>query len=164
MREKRKHIFFTYWFYLLSVLIMSALALSLIIFLIGALYLTPENPTIKVLYIVLPISIVFFFILALVFLSKTLQWVEITDEGLKSRSVLLTFRFVEWSHVKKVYLERMDVSVPNAFKTGWIIVEDDILQTDDFRNGMNSKKTYIRIKDSRRARSVLAKYHKIEVN
>ena len=151
-----RKIIFGYWFYTIGIIIfiLAGLGLSLLIIALGIVY--PED------YIASQFSgwiiLVIMFLSGTVFLviiagSQIIQFVVVSEKGIKIRAPFRTIRALEWSEVKEVRHEKFYVSVHGGFSTGWYVFDDGMERKQ--YSGFVSKKSHITVHASKRARKII---------
>lgn len=139
-----KKVIFGYWYYNLGGLVGMGLGIWIIVFCALNLQTTSD--------LIIGISVgslefIFFFIVTCLLLF---QFTVLSNEGVKTRTIWRTIRFIKWEDVKEIRYERYYVSVQGAFTCGWYLFDDGIERAQV--NGLVSKKTHITVPASKRAR------------
>lgn len=141
-------------------IVFTVLAVGLIVFEIAQIVMvSPEvNPTITVFYWLLPISILMA-IFMIFLMGYAVQYVIVSEEGLKARCLWFTIRTLKWDEVKEVRCERFYVSVEGGFTSGWFVFDDGV-ERKQIGNGsvLRKKANYITLTASKRARKTIETY------
>ena len=146
----KKKIIFGYWFYPFGGFAGIGLGICGILF--ESLYpTTPEDKSINIaLLIVFPIiTLIFFFATCHVLF----QFIVLSEEGIKAKTVWRTIRALKWEEIKEVRYERFYISVQGGFSSGWFVFDDGVERKQV--NGLIHKNTHITVKANKRTRKII---------
>lgn len=142
----KKKIVFGYWFYNIFPIVFIGVWVFAIILI--------SNYDVPLwVYIIFIVEIAFFSIVGSVYYF---QFTVFSDKGIKTRTILRTIRELKWDEVKEVRYERLYVSQPGAFTTGWYLFDDGVERKQ--LNGLGSKHTHITVKASKRTRKIIEQF------
>ena len=139
-----------YWFYTLAAFIFVILSFSLncvVLFIIKA------QPDDKLGPLALSFTILCTLIILIWALCFFVQITIISENGIKTRAICRTIRYLKWEDVKEVRYERFDVSVKGFFTSGWYLIDDGVERKQP--NGLVRKNSHITVKATKRARKAL---------
>lgn len=154
----KKQVFLGYWFYLFGMTIAISLSICMIVLEVWQLITIPpeENSTITALYWGLPISILVLITLIYLMGYCSLQFIILSENGIKARCLWFTLRELKWEEVKEIRYERLNVSVQGGFTSGWFVFDDGI-ERKQIGNGSVLRKNanQITLHASKRARRAI---------
>ena len=157
----KKHVFLGYWFYLVGAIIFISLSIGLIAFMaVMLITVSPEvNPTITELYWGLPLYAFLAIICTYLTGYYMVQYVIVSEVGIKARCLWFTIRTLKWEDIKEVRLEKFYVSVDGAFTSGWYVFDDGV-ERKKIGNGviLRKKANHITLPSSKQAKKIIELY------
>ena len=159
---KRK-VFLGYWYYFFGGIILAFVSIGLVVFEIAQLITVPKevNPTITVLYWMLPLTFLGAVFMTCMMGFFMIQFTIMTEEGIEARCLWRRIRKLKWEEVKEVRYERFYVSVQGAFSSGWYVFDDGLERSQ--ANGLMGKTTNITLPATKRVRKAINQFYKGEV-
>lgn len=126
----KKQIFFGYWFYLLSMAVITLLSVVILAIEVWQMVtVSPTaNPTVTDLYWCMPITAAV--VMVMIFLTGyyAIQIVILSEEGIKVRCLWCTIRKVKWSEIKEIRYEKLNVSTQGGFTSSWFVFDDGVVR------------------------------------
>ena len=118
-----------------------------------------RNPTISVLYWLLPLSILIALFMIFLMGYYIVQYVVISEEEIKVRCLWFTIRKLKWEEIKEIRYERFCVSIPGGVTSGRFVFDDGI-ERKQIGNGnmLRKKANYITLTASKRAGKIIEIY------
>ena len=154
----KKHVFFGYWYYrfiFINFFVFSAITIGIMTY--SLIEVSPEdNSSIPMLYWLVPLFTVILITVMAVLGYYMLQWVVVSEEGIKARCLWCTIRKLKWEEVKEIRYEMFYVNREWAYSSGWYVFDDGAVRRQ--RSGIFNKKSHITLRATKRAEEVIGKY------
>lgn len=154
----KKKIFYGYGRYNISGFTMTLVSIALLIYLIVSYCSNPIEPEaipafISVIIFLLIFTISIFFATC----HYLFQFTVFSEEGIETRTIWRTIRFLKWKDVKEVRLEKYYVAVMRGTAPNkWLIFDDGVERQRS--GGLVNKKTYITISATKKARMLVEEF------
>lgn len=156
----KKKIFIGYWFYMVGSIIAFAISLFVIVFIVARTIIAPQELIVKMCVYSFITTIIGITLIAFMGYYM-MQFVIVTEDGIKVRCLWCTIRKLRWEEVKEVRFQHFYVSVNGAFSCNWYVFDDGINRNE--KSGVVKKNTHITLVASKRAKKVIEEFWKGEI-
>ncbi len=156
-----KKVFYTHLGYIYMSILLILISLVAFIFpLISLIQNYNDQTSAKIIIVIISFLVTIFFVI--IFGFAFIQWVEIDDRKIVARSLFHTILDVKWIDVNNIYIDSFTFSHKDVFVSKWIVFDDGRKNT--FRgNGLNIKRSFIKIKYSEKNIKIIEEFWKNEI-
>ena len=153
----KKQVIFVHWYYILLAIIFSLVFIAIVVTeAVLLITVSPEvNPAITKLNFMIPLSCVILILEIAVIGYYMIQYVVVSEEGIKWRCLWRTIRTLKWEEVKGIRFQPNAGQV-GALTSGWFVIDDGVERK--LRIGIFVRNSYIVMRATTRAKKVLEQY------
>jgi len=119
-----------------------------------------DQTSAKIIIVIISFLVTTFFVITFGF--TFIQWVEINERKIVAKSLFNTILEVKWIDVKNIYIDSFAFSHKDVFVGKWIVFDDgrsNMLKG----NGLNMKRSFIKIKYSEKNIKIIKEFWNNEI-